>query len=216
MKRYGLTLNFLTSRRRIPAHKEIRAMSTQSIQIRKNLNPTPSQPATFAPREVVASAGDNVTWHNADQEDHWPAPSASNPAGWLQFRIPPGSESRGDVALAGNSVVVTAATNANPVVLTLKGPAPATGAPVTITYATPKAPAPPAPAPPASPWAVVKGRFVATNVGPNSCSIPLDSSNFGPFSPVSGTITMALPYTLNYVCALHPAETGTITVNPQQ
>jgi hypothetical protein len=26
---------------------------------------------------------------------------------------------------------------------------------------------------------------------------------------------MAIPYTLNYVCALHPAETGSITVNPQ-
>jgi hypothetical protein len=33
-----------------------------------------------------------------------------------------------------------------------------------------------------------------------------------------GLITIAKPgpYTLDYVCALHPEETGTITVNPQQ
>jgi hypothetical protein len=108
-----------------------------------------------------------------------------------------------------------AATSANPVVLTLNGPAPATGAPVTITYTAPPAPAPPAPAPPPSPWAVVKGPFVATNLGPDSCSIPLDGSGFGPFSRASGTLTIALPYTLRYLCALHPGETGTITVNPQ-
>ena len=185
-------------------------MSTQSIQIQKNLNPTPSQPAMFAPRAVVANAGDTITWHNADQQDHWPAPSASNPKGWIQFQIPPGGESRGDVALASNSVAVTAATNANPLVLTLNGAAPATGTPVTIAYAAPKTPAQPA-----SAWAVVKGPFVATNRGPNSCSIPLDSSGLGPFSPAAGTLTVALPYTLSYVCALHPAETGTIAVNPQ-
>ena len=28
--------------------------------------------------------------------------------------------------------------------------------------------------------------------------------------------TPTAPYTLNYVCANHPEETGTITVNPQQ
>lgn len=191
-------------------------MSTKSIQIQKNPHPTPSQPAMFSPSVVVANAGDNMTWHNADHQDHWPAPSASNPTGWIQFRIPSGSESRGDVALASNVVGVTAATNANPVVLTLNGPAPATGAPVTIAYKAPAAPAPPAPAPPPSPWAIVKGPFVASNLGPDTCSIPIDSSGFGPFSPASGTLTIALPYTLNYLCALHPAETGTITVNPQQ
>ena len=124
-------------------------MSTQSIQIQKNPTPTPGQPAIFSPGVVVANAGDNMTWHNADQRDHWPAPSASNPTGWLQFQIPPDSESRGDVALGANFISVNAATNANPVVFTLTGPAPATGAPVTLTYTAPKAPAPPAPAPPA-------------------------------------------------------------------
>jgi plastocyanin len=191
-------------------------MSTKSIQIQKNPNPTPGQPAVFSPKVVVANAGDNMTWHNADQQDHWPAPSASNPTGWFPYQIPRGSESRGDLALGANFLNVTAATSADPVVFTLNGPAPATGAPVTITYKAPKAPAPPAPAPPPSPWAVVKGSFVATNMGPNSCSIPIDSSGFGPFSSASGTLAIALPYTLNYVCALHPAETGTITVNPQQ
>ena len=185
-------------------------MSTKSIQIQTNPNPTTSQPAVFAPRAVVANAGDNLTWHNADDQNHWPAPSSSNPTGWVQFQIPPGGVSRGDVALARSLANVDAATNANPVLLTLNGPAPATGAQVTITYAKPKTP----PNPP-SPWAKATGTYVATNVGPNSCSIPLDSSGFGPLTAASGTLTIGLPYTLNYLCALHPAETGTITVNPQ-
>jgi plastocyanin len=190
-------------------------MSTQSIQIKKNPTPTPSQPAVFDPKAVTANAGDNLRWHNADSQDHWPAPTKDHPTDWIQFKIPPNSESRGDVALATNSVSVTAATAANPIVLTFSGPAPATGSPVAITYAAPPKPPPPAPPPPASPWAAVKGPFVATKVGPNSCSIPINGSTFGPFSSASGTLTIALPYTLNYVCALHPDETGTITVNPQ-
>ena len=163
-------------------------MSTKSIQIQKNPYPTPSQPAVFAPSAVVANAGDNLTWHNADQQDHWPAPSASNPKGWLQFQIPAGGESRGEVALAKNAFNVTAATNAKSVVLTLNGPAPATGAPVTLTYTAPTAAAAPTPPPPKSPWAGVTGTFTATNVGPNSCSVPLDTSGFGPFTPASGTL----------------------------
>jgi plastocyanin len=183
-------------------------MSTLSIQIQKNPNPTPSQPAVFAPKVVVANAGDNLTWHNADDQDHWPAPSAAHPTDWIQFQIPPNSESRGDVALARNVVNVTAATTANPVMLTFNGPAPATGAPVALIYTAPKGAA-------SSPWSKVNGPFVATNPGPNSCSIPVDSSTFGPLSAAPGTLSIALPYTLNYLCALHPDETGTITVNPQ-
>ena len=186
-------------------------MSTKSIQIQTNPAPTPTQPAVFAPSAVVANAGDNLTWHNADSQDHWPAPSASHPADWIQYKIPPNSESRGDVALAKNVVSVTAATNTNPIVLTFNSPSPASGSPVTIAYAAPK-PAPPTP----SPWSAVKGALVATKTGANSCSVPIDGSAFGPFSAASGTLTIALPYTLNYVCALHPAETGTVTVNPQQ
>jgi hypothetical protein len=188
-------------------------MSTQSIKIQKNPTPTPSQPAVFAPKAVVANAGDTLTWHNADGQDHWPAPSAANPSGWIQFPIPPNSESRGDVALGKNILNVTAATNANPVVLTLNGPAPATGTSVTIAYTAPNPPPTPA-----SPWAAVKGTFVVTKVASNSCSISVNSSGFGPFLPASsGTLAMTipLPYTLNYLCALHPDETGTITVNTQ-
>jgi len=48
-------------------------MSTKSIQIQPNPHPTPTQPAVFAPAAVVANAGDNLTWYNADQRDHWPA-----------------------------------------------------------------------------------------------------------------------------------------------
>lgn len=183
-------------------------MSTLSIQIQKNPIPTPKQPAVFAPKAVVANAGDNLTWHNADTQDHWPAPSAAHPTDWIQYKIPPNGESRGDVTLAKNAVAVTAATNANPVVLTFSGPAPATGAPVALTYTAPQGA-------PASQWSKVKGPFVATKVSANSCSIPIDSSGFGLLSAAPGTLSIALPYTLNYVCALHPDETGTITVNPQ-
>jgi len=192
-------------------------MSTQSIQIKKDPTPTPSQPAVFAPKTVVANAGDNLTWHNADAQPHWPAPSAANPTGWLQYQIPSGGNSRGDVALATNILNVTAATNANPVVLTLNGPAPPTGTEVTMTYTAPPDPAPPAPAPDESKWSAVDGTFKATRLGPNTCSIPVDSSTFGAFTPAAGALAMTipLPYTLNYVCALHPDETGTITVNPQ-
>jgi plastocyanin len=182
-------------------------MSTQSIEIKTNPSVAPDQPAVFSPRDAVAYAGDNITWRNTDQADHWPAPSASNPTGFIKYQIPSGSESRGDLALGPNIVNVVTATNAQAVVFTTDGPAPATGVSVELTYE-------PASSDP-SPWDAAEGTFVATNLGPNSCSIPLDTSAFG---PLSGTIAIAKPgpYTLNYVCALHPAETGTITVNPQQ
>ena len=35
-------------------------------------------------------------------------------------------------------------------------------------------------------------------------------------SPGPNTDTPDAPYVLNYVCAIHPEETGQITVNPQQ
>lgn len=187
-------------------------MSTQQIKIRPNPSPTPTQPGSFSPQCVTAFAGDNLTWVNDDKQDHWPAPSADNQTGWFEFQIPPGSVSRGDLALGANALAVSAATNASPTVLTVVGPAPATGTTVTLSYTV----LPPAPKPP-SPWQAATNNvsFVVTNIGPNTVSIPLDSTTFG---PLVGLITMNLPgpYTLNYVCALHPAETGTITVNPQQ
>ncbi|MFN0108229.1 MAG: hypothetical protein ACKVZH_05180 [Blastocatellia bacterium] len=51
-------------------------------------------------------------------------------------------------------------------------------------------------------------------VGPNPAAYTPDPNNPGSFT-VNSTI-LAQPYTLNYVCANHPAETGQITVNPAQ
>jgi plastocyanin len=187
-------------------------MSTQSIEIKTNPSPTPGQPAVFSPQGAVAYAGDNITWRNNAQADHWPAPSASNPKGFIEYQIPPQNSSRGDLALGPNTITVVTASNAPAVVFTTSGPAPATGVSVKLVYKA----ATGTPPPPASLWAAAQGTFVVTNLGATSCSIPLDSSNFGAFGPTSGSITIAIPYTLNYVCALHPAETGSITVNPQQ
>lgn len=182
-------------------------MSTKSIQIRTNPRPTPAQPAVFDPAAVAANAGDTLTWHNADGQDHWPAPNPTDRTGFVQFQIPPGGSSRGDVALARNIFAVTTATNANPVVLTFNGPAPASGSTVSVVYGKPSTGA--------TAWKAVNGTFVATYVSPNSCSVPVDSSGLGAFTAASGTLTIALPYTLPYVCALHPDEKGTISVNPQ-
>ena len=192
-------------------------MSTEQIKINPNAPPTQAQPAVFSPKSITVNAGDNLTWFNNDisaGNAHWPAPSANDRTGWFQYQIPPGSESRGDLALGGNLVTVNviAATNANPAVLTTQGPAPATGLKVQLSY-TPPTPPPSSP----SPWKAATDTkwFVATNLGTNKCSIPLDSTALG---PLIGSIVMTVPtpYTLNYVCALHPDEKGTITVNPQQ
>src|SRR5947208_813714 len=117
-------------------------MSTQQIQINTNTSPTAGQPAVFSPPAVTANAGDNLTWVNNDNQDHWPAPSASNKTGWIEFQIPPGSESRGDLALGANTVTVAAATNASQVVFTTTGAAPATGLVVRLNYRAPAATTP--------------------------------------------------------------------------
>jgi hypothetical protein len=204
----------MSARERSTRSKEIRPMSTKSIQIQTNPKPTPTQPGVFAPATVAANAGDNLTWHNADKRDHWPAPSAANPTGFIQFQIPPGATSRGDLALAPNTLAVTGATNANPLVLTLNGTAPPSGTSITFAYF-----APTPPLDPPSPWADLDTQVkVATNLGGNTCSVPVDSSGFGPLSPAAGALTVSipLPYTLKYLCVLHKDEQGTITVNPQQ
>lgn len=186
-------------------------MSTQQIQIQPNSPPNPSQPGKFVPAAATANAGDNLTWLNQDSNAHWPTPNANNKSAWFRTQIAPGESSDGQVALGPNAVIVTAATNANPVVFTVQGPAPATGALVTLSFAAP------AGSPPSkwkTPVTAIKNK-PATNLGPNRCSVPLDSTNLG---PLDGQITISIagPYTIKYVCALHPAETGTITVNPQQ
>jgi plastocyanin len=86
-------------------------------------------PATFDPDSQTAVVNDSVFWFNADPKNaHWPAPSAAQKTAWLDFQIPPDSES--------------------------------------------------------------------------------SQISFNPSSPPGS------PYTLNYVCALHPNETGQIHVLP--
>jgi hypothetical protein len=182
-------------------------MSTQSVTIKPNPNSSPSQPAVFSPQQVIVSAGDTVSWNNQDKNSHWPAPSVANPTGFIEFQIPAGSSSRGDLALGANIVNVVTAGNAPAVVFTTAAGAPVTGVTVRLTYAAGRQPS--------SPWAAAEGNFVATNLGANSFSVPLNSSAFGAFTSASGTISFPLAYTLNYVCVLHPAETGSIIVNPQ-
>jgi plastocyanin len=54
----------------------------------------PGYPAAFAPSPLTVVVNDSVFWHNSDPANaHWPAPSATNPKGWLDFQIPPDSES---------------------------------------------------------------------------------------------------------------------------
>lgn len=43
--------------------------------------------------------------------------------------------------------------------------------------------------------------------------IPADATS-DTLAPGPNTITPTAPYVLNYVCAIHPDETGQITVNP--
>ena len=63
-------------------------MSLHRIQIK------PGQPAKFDPSPMTVRVNDSVFWYNGDQnEAHWPAPSAANPTGWLDFQIAPDSES---------------------------------------------------------------------------------------------------------------------------
>ena len=182
-------------------------MSTQSVTIKPNPKPTPSQPGVFSPQQVIVSAGDTLSWNNQDKNAHWPAPSAANPTGFIEFQIPAGSSSRGDLAPGANIINIVTASNAPAAVFTTGGGAPATGVTVRLTYT--------AGSQPNSPWAAAKGNLVATNLGANSFSVPLNTSAFGAFSAASGSISFPLAYTLNYVCALHPAETGSIVVNPQ-
>jgi hypothetical protein len=54
----------------------------------------PGKPATFSPTPITVYVNDSVFWFNDDQtEAHWPAPSASNPKGFMPYQIPPDSSS---------------------------------------------------------------------------------------------------------------------------
>lgn len=50
-------------------------------------------PAVFDPNPQTAFVNDSVFWFNDDQEAHWPAPSASNPTGFIDYQIPPNTSS---------------------------------------------------------------------------------------------------------------------------
>src|SRR5215216_2908217 len=71
-------------------------MSTQMIQITPNPTPTPGQPAVFDPQAAVASPYDTITWHNGDEQAHYPAPIINGSVqenGWFDYQIPPGGTS---------------------------------------------------------------------------------------------------------------------------
>jgi|SRR5215831_8729862 len=51
-------------------------------------------PATFNPNPQPVLVNDSVLWFNADPKNpHWPAPNAANPKAWMDYQIPPLSES---------------------------------------------------------------------------------------------------------------------------
>ncbi len=51
-------------------------------------------PAVFKPNPQTVYVNDSVYWFNGDPtKSHWPAPSASNPKGFLQFQITPNAPS---------------------------------------------------------------------------------------------------------------------------
>ena len=50
-------------------------------------------PAVFDPNPRTVAVNDSVYWYNEDQEAHWPAPSASNPTGFLKYQITPDASS---------------------------------------------------------------------------------------------------------------------------
>lgn len=51
-------------------------------------------PAVFDPNSQIVYVNDNVFWFNSDPKNaHWPAPSAANPKGFLEYQIPPNTSS---------------------------------------------------------------------------------------------------------------------------
>lgn len=51
-------------------------------------------PAKFDPNPQIAFVNDSVFWFNADpKQAHWPAPSAADPKGFIDYEIPPNTQS---------------------------------------------------------------------------------------------------------------------------
>ena len=57
-----------------------------------------TKPAVFDPSPLTVNVNDSVFWYNGDKVAHWPAPSAANPKGWLDYQIAPDGES-GQISL---------------------------------------------------------------------------------------------------------------------
>src|SRR5689334_6843112 len=53
----------------------------------------PGSPAVFAPNALTVYVNDSVYWFNNDKVSHWPAPSASDPQGFMQYQITPDASS---------------------------------------------------------------------------------------------------------------------------
>jgi hypothetical protein len=62
-------------------------MSIFKIQIKAG------KPAVFDPNPQTVYVNDSVFWFNGDKEAHWPAPSASNPTGFIPFQVSPNTSS---------------------------------------------------------------------------------------------------------------------------
>ena len=63
-------------------------MSLKQIKIKAGT------PAVFDPNPLTVRVNDSASWYNEDQSQaHWPAPSAANPTGWLDYQIAPDGES---------------------------------------------------------------------------------------------------------------------------
>ena len=61
-------------------------------------------PAKFTPNPQIVFVNDSVFWFNADQtQAHWPAPSKADPKGFMDYQIPPNSQS----SMAGFGAVGT-------------------------------------------------------------------------------------------------------------
>jgi plastocyanin len=51
-------------------------------------------PAVFDPSPLTVHVNDSVSWYNGDLKNaHWPAPSAANPKGFMDYQIAPDGES---------------------------------------------------------------------------------------------------------------------------
>jgi hypothetical protein len=58
------------------------------------INIKAGKPAVFGPNPQIVYVNDSVFWFNGDpNEAHWPAPSASNPKGFIAYQIAPNTQS---------------------------------------------------------------------------------------------------------------------------